>query len=67
MPTKIETLTGAIGAALDGKLRGVTVALGEVTIVVAPDQLLEVMRALRDRPELRFEILVELCGVDYPA
>jgi NADH-quinone oxidoreductase subunit C len=43
----------------------VTVALGQVTVVVPHDRLLGALRTLRDRPELRFEILVDLCGVDY--
>lgn len=37
----------------------------EVTLVVAPEHLLEVARALRDEPAFRFEQLIDLCGVDY--
>jgi NADH-quinone oxidoreductase subunit C len=37
--------------------------VGEVTIEVAKDQLLKVATRLRD--EFGFEILVDLCGVDY--
>jgi hypothetical protein len=46
-------------------LTGVTVALGEVTAVVPAAHLSATMRALRDRPELRFEMLIDACGVDY--
>ena len=49
----------------DGAITRTTVALAEVTIVVDVDRYLDVMRALRDRPELRFEMLIDLCGVDY--
>jgi NADH-quinone oxidoreductase subunit C len=52
-----------VQAALPGA--NVAVALGEVTAVVAADGIVETLRALRDRPELRFETLVDLCGVDY--
>ena len=38
---------------------------GEVTLEVAPDHWLEVARALRDERDLRFEQLVDLCGMDY--
>ena len=38
-------------------------AIGETTLVVAPDNLLEVMQALRD--EFAFEELIDVCGVDY--
>ena len=67
MATKIEILAAALPEALGGALQTVTTALGEVTAVVASTGLAEAMRALRDRPELRFEILVDLCGVDYSA
>jgi len=33
--------------------------------VVAADAWLDVLRTLRDRPELGFETLIDLCGVDY--
>jgi NADH-quinone oxidoreductase subunit C len=62
---KIDALVAALPEILGDKLAGVTVALGEVTAVVGADATLEAMRLLRDRPELRFESLVDLCGVDY--
>lgn len=40
-------------------------AFGEVTIVVAKSDYLEVMKTLRDAPELQFRELIDLCGVDY--
>jgi NADH-quinone oxidoreductase subunit C len=67
MATKIETLAAALPAALGESLQSVTTALGELTAIIAPTGLLEAMRRLRDRPELRFEILVDVCGVDYSA
>jgi NADH-quinone oxidoreductase subunit C len=65
--TKIETLAAALPAALAEKLQSVTTAFGEVTAVLAAEGLPDAMRALRDRPELRFETLIDLCGVDYSA
>lgn len=41
------------------------VALGEVTIEVAADRLIDVCTALRDEDPFRFEQLTDLCGVDY--
>jgi NADH-quinone oxidoreductase subunit C len=46
-------------------LQNVTVAVGEVTVEVAPENLLVVAIALRDEPAFAFEILIDLCGVDY--
>ena len=40
MPTRAETLTAALQAALGNKLAGVTTALGEVTAVVKPEDML---------------------------
>ena len=67
MATKIETLAAALPAALGDRLHTLTIALGEITAVVAATELPGAMRSLRDRPELRFETLVDLCGVDYSA
>jgi NADH-quinone oxidoreductase subunit C len=67
MTTRVEQLTADVGAALGDAGAAVTAALGEVTAVVRPDQWPVAMRTLRDRPELRFELLVDLCGVDYSA
>ena len=65
MATRIETLAAALPAVLGDKLAGVTVAIGEVTVVIAAADLDAALRLLRDRHELRFEMLVDLCGVDY--
>ena len=65
MATKPDALAAALPEALGDATQGVTVALGQVTVVVAHDRLLGALRTLRDRPELRFELLVDLCGVDY--
>jgi NADH-quinone oxidoreductase subunit C len=64
------TATGRLTAALavcfgEGALERTIVDRGEVTVVVHADRYLDVMRALRDRAELRFEMLIDLCGVDY--
>jgi NADH-quinone oxidoreductase subunit C len=65
MATRTETLKAALSAVLGDKTGSVTEALGEVTMVVPVADLDPVMRALRDRPELRFESLLDVCGVDY--
>ena len=42
-----------------------TEAIGELTLVVKASDYLEVAKTLRDDPKLRFEQLIDLCGVDY--
>ncbi|HMO56065.1 MAG TPA: NADH-quinone oxidoreductase subunit C [Roseiflexaceae bacterium] len=38
---------------------------GDLSIVVQPEALIDVARFLRDEPELRYNFLENLCGVDY--
>lgn len=40
-------------------------AVGEVTIELAPDALIEVATALRDEPAFAFEMLMDVSGIDY--
>lgn len=60
-----EKLRDAVAAALGDKARAITLALGELTVVVAAADYLEAMQTLRDAPQCRFEQLIDLCGVDY--
>jgi NADH-quinone oxidoreductase subunit C len=60
-----ESLLAAIEAVLGARVKGIKVALGEVTLEVAAADYLEVAGQLRDAPGCRFEQLVDLCGVDY--
>jgi NADH-quinone oxidoreductase subunit C len=65
MATKLETLEAALRNALGTYLQSLTVALGEVTVVVKHADYLSAMRVLRDHADTRFEELIDLCGVDY--
>jgi len=65
MTTKLETLEAAVRNALGDDLQSLTVAVGEVTIVVKASNYLSAMRVLRDHADTRFEELIDLCGVDY--
>jgi NADH-quinone oxidoreductase subunit C len=65
MTSKLETLEAALREALGTRLQSLTVALGEITLVVKADVYFDAMRIVRDTPELAFDELVDLCGVDY--
>ncbi|MEO8407070.1 MAG: NADH-quinone oxidoreductase subunit C [Oxalobacteraceae bacterium] len=67
MMTKLESLEAALRSVIADRLEGLTAALGEVTILVGASNYLSVMRALRDHADLRFDELIDLCGVDYSA
>jgi NADH-quinone oxidoreductase subunit C len=65
MSSRTQALAAGITAALGDKAVSVVDALGELTLVVKANDLIAAMTALRDDPELRFEQLMDLCGVDY--
>lgn len=60
-----EKLRDVVTAALGDKVRSVTLAYGEVTVEVSADKYLDVMQVLRNAPDCQFEMLMDLCGVDY--
>ena len=65
MTQKLDTLQAALESVLGDSLKSLVRARGEITITVAADRYLEAARTLRDDPALRFEQLIDLCGVDY--
>lgn len=67
MTTKLETLQAAITDELGDRIVSLTAALGELTLVVKAEHYWDSMRGLRDTPDLAFDELIDLCGVDYSA
>lgn len=67
MATKLEQLLVSLQAALGAKITKQTVALGEITLECAAVDYLAVCQLLRDDARLKFEQLIDLCGVDYQA
>ena len=51
----------------DDAILRVVVDRGELTLHVKREKLREVAQVLRDDPALRFEVLANLCGTDYPS
>jgi NADH-quinone oxidoreductase subunit C len=65
MPLTPEVLLSRLEDALGDKLVSGVVALGEVTIEVRPEDWCDIAIQLRDEPGLRFDELIDLCGMDY--
>ena len=61
-----DALEAAWPGFADNVLR-VVVDRGELTLYVKPASIVEVAKTLRDDPNLRFELLSSVSGVDYPA
>jgi NADH-quinone oxidoreductase subunit C len=55
----------AVQAALGDKVKSISVALNEVTVLVSAENYHTSAIALRDNPACKFEQLMDLCGVDY--
>ena len=65
MPAYIDQLTTRLTAVLGERARRYGSLPDEVAIDVDSEQLLEVAGILRDEPQLRFEMLMDLTVVDY--
>jgi len=64
-PASAEQLADTLTAALGEKAKRVTVAFGEVTVVVAAPDYQAAALVLRDTRGCQFEQLIDLCGIDY--
>ena len=63
--TRHEHLSAQLKLALSNQLAELSVALNEITIECKVENLVGVCTKLRDHGELKFEQLIDLCGVDY--
>jgi NADH-quinone oxidoreductase subunit C len=67
MAADLGNLRTNLTSLFGGKLVSVEQRLGELTVVVKAAVMLGVLTRLRDATELRFEQMIDLCGVDYSA
>jgi len=65
MSAKLEQLKSSLTSGLGAKVVSLGEALGEVSLVVDAKYYVETALWLRDDPAVRFEELIDLCGVDY--
>ena len=69
MSDKLEQLVELLQEQFADKLTSCEIARGgaeqEVTIEVAADDWLSVCQTLHDEKDFKFELLVDLCGIDY--
>jgi NADH-quinone oxidoreductase subunit C len=65
MTARLDNLQAALQAALGDKIQVFKRELGEITITVKATDYLGVAQTLRNDPSLKFEQLIDLCGVDY--
>ena len=65
MSAKIEGMEAVLRQALGDALLDLNIALGEVTVVIDSAKYHSAMEVLRDSKTLRFDQLIDICGVDY--
>ena len=65
MSESLQALSAHITGALAGKVQKSELALNELTVDIAPQDLIEVATFLRDDEGCGFEQLIDVCGVDY--
>jgi NADH-quinone oxidoreductase subunit C len=62
---RYAALAAAVEAKLGTRIERLPTTTGELGYRVGHEDLLEVCRTLRDAPELKLEMLIDVCGVDY--
>jgi len=67
MSQKLNTLQTALTEAMGARALALVSERGELTLTVSPADYLQVALELRDTPVLKFEQMVDLCGLDYSA
>lgn len=65
MTQKLDNLQAALEAALGETITKLVRDRGEIAITVPAARYLEAAKTLRDHPALKFEQLIDLCGMDY--
>ena len=67
MSAKLERLCDKLKEVFGAKIGEPALRLGEVTVEVSAAAYHEVAETVRDHPELKFEELLDLSGIDYSA
>lgn len=65
MTAKLDSLQAALESVLGDKIKKLVRDRGEITVTVGSAGYDEVARTLRDNAALKFEQLIDLCGLDY--
>lgn len=64
--TELTALQDVANNIAGDALKRASVAYDELTITVARESIVAVLTKLRDDPKCLFEVLIDICGVDYP-
>jgi NADH-quinone oxidoreductase subunit C len=66
MPVAFNDLAVRVSDRLKTAVVSIAVAHGELTIAIKRESIIEALTFLRDDTACQFEVLIDICGVDYP-
>jgi NADH-quinone oxidoreductase subunit C len=67
MGLHLQELADHVSTGLGAAILSSRLSHGELTLNAARDRIVEVLTFLRDDPQCRFEVLIDICGVDWPS
>jgi NADH-quinone oxidoreductase subunit C len=66
MSEALKDLAAYVGERLPGRIQDADIDFGELTMVVEPGDIIDVLTFLRDDAQCRFISIIDICGADYP-
>jgi NADH-quinone oxidoreductase subunit C len=66
MAESLSDLSAYLVGKFGERVAGATLAYGELTIVVAPADIVEVLTLLKSDPQCQFVSIIDISGADYP-
>jgi NADH-quinone oxidoreductase subunit C len=62
----LTALQDTVKALSGDAFEAASISFGELSVVVSRDRIADVLTKLRDDAACQFEVLIDICGVDYP-
>lgn len=63
----LKDLAAYVTERLDSQIQEALIAYGELTLIVEPGDILDVLSFLKDDVQCQFISFIDICGADYPA
>ncbi|MGY6709799.1 MAG: NADH-quinone oxidoreductase subunit C [Rhizobiaceae bacterium] len=63
----LKDLAAYVTERLDSQIQDALIAYGELTLIVEPGDILDVLSFLKDDVQCQFISFIDICGADYPA
>lgn len=62
----VDTISSLVSAELGGKISSIDTSYDELNVNIAAENIVDVLRFLRDDSRTQFISIIDICGVDYP-